>query len=91
MAPPRRSVNRRAKYSDIDLKAYMLAEPSGKIQRAGPAHVVLEVTVQLGPEGFIVTGPLVFFFQLMDGPHQGLRHILPSVRAETPVVIRCID
>ncbi len=64
--------------------AAALAQPPGVIQRRGATDEVAQQLVQVGLEGRIAPGRLVFGGQLVQGPRQGLRHIPPAKTAESP-------
>ena len=64
--------------------AAVLGQPLGKIQRAGPAHVVLEQVRQVGLEGFVGLGLFVLLRQFFQGVHQRFGHESPAEFPKPP-------
>jgi len=68
---------------EVDLRsAELFAHSFGKVERGGTAAVVVQQIVQLGVEGGVGVGRGVGLLQLLEGGHQGLRHIAPAIDAE---------
>ena len=59
-------------------------EALGEVERRGAAGVVVEQRVELGLEGGVGLGRVVFVLEFEQRGHQGLGHIAAAVDAEAP-------
>ena len=66
----------------------MLAEPTRVIQRRGPAHVISQQRLQLCLKGIVLPGLVIGPGQFVQGPRQRLRHVPPTVLAESSTLVR---
>ncbi len=73
----------------VDLRpAAVLREPGGEVELGRPPGEFLQVVAELGLERRVVPGREVGRGQLLEGAHEGLRHIDPAVDAEMPAGVR---
>src|SRR5579885_1686953 len=63
-------------------------EALGEVQRRGTAHEVLEMGLQLSLEGRVPARRLIGVTELLDRPHEGLRHEPAAVDAEMAADVR---
>src|SRR5262249_13595174 len=74
---------------EIDLgAAEMLGQPLGEIERARPAHIVLQIAGHLGLEIGIRLGPRIGLLQLEHERHQRLGDETAAIDAEMTALVR---
>ena len=70
---------------EIDLcPAQLFRQPLAKVERRGPARVILQQPRQLRLKRRVCLGQIVLALQLNQRRHQRLRHIPPAINAKAP-------